>query len=434
MKLIRSMLFPLWLALGVTGMAETTVLVEAESFSELGGWVIDQQSMDQMGSPYVMAHGLGAAVADANTTMTVPESGDYRVWVRTRDWVGQWKTPETSTSMLAKGSPGRFQVSINGTPLESIFGENGAQWYWQDGGTVTLSSGKTELSLHDLTGFNGRCDAVLLTTDPKLTPPNELPAMIPFRRELLGLSDKPIDADDYDVVVVGGGIAGICTAVSAARHGCRTALIQNRPVLGGNNSSEVRVGLSGLIRQEPYPRLGNLVDEIDSVGHWTLWDAKNNPDLPRSKEVFEIIGRNPEKKEHNAGPASNYDDNKKLRAVLAESNVSLFLFTHVNQVEMNGSTITAAIGQDVRTGRRARFPGALFVDCTGDGNLGYLAKAEFRQGRESQAEPGESLAPPKEDELVMGTSILPKIRHLDAVQQCVEDVHSWSPPHFLLMC
>ena len=70
MKLIRYTLPLLWLTLGTTGMAETTVLVEAESFSELGGWVIDQQSMDQMGSRYVMAHALGTAVADANTTLS----------------------------------------------------------------------------------------------------------------------------------------------------------------------------------------------------------------------------------------------------------------------------------------------------------------------------------------------------------------------------
>ena len=75
------------------------------------------------------------------------------------------------------------------------------------------------------------------------------------------------DAGTFDLVVVGGGMAGICAAVSAARLGCKVALVQDRPVLGGNNSSEVRVGLSGLIFQQPYPKLGNLVDEIGSVGH-----------------------------------------------------------------------------------------------------------------------------------------------------------------------
>jgi hypothetical protein len=131
---------------------------------------------------------------------------------------------------------------------------------------------------------------------------------------------------------------------------------------------------------------------------------KTRPSVPDSPGPSTLQPVEP-KRSHNAGPASNYGDNRKLRAVLAERNISLFLFTHVNQVEMNGSTITAAIGRDVRTSKRTRFPGALFVDCTGDGNLGYLAKAQFRQGRESQAETGESLAPSEEDELVMGSSM-----------------------------
>jgi hypothetical protein len=382
-----------------------TVLVEAESFAEPGGWVIDQQSMDQMGSPYAMAHGLGRPVADAVTTVELPEAGSYRVWVRTRDWVGQWKQPDTAPSMLATGSPGLFHVLLNGSALSSTFGETGANWHWQDGGTVELSAGKCELKLHDLTGFNGRCDAIVLTTDEALVPPNDLTAMAGFRRELLAVSAEPVDKGHFDVVVVGGGIAGICAAVSAARHGCRTALIQNRPVVGGNNSSEVRVGLSGLIRKKPYTNLGNLVDEIDPVGHWTLWDANKAPNLPRSKEVFAIMKRDPHKKEHNAGPASNYDDNRKLQACLAEKNLTLFLNTHVNGVTMDGSRITAVIAQNIRTSERTRFTGHLFVDCTGDGNLGALAKADFRVGREAKAETGEALAPAKADQLVMGTSM-----------------------------
>ena len=64
-----------------------TVLVEAEAFADTGGWVVDQQFMDQMGSPYLLAHGLGEPVKDATTTVAFPSAGKYRVWVRTRDWV-----------------------------------------------------------------------------------------------------------------------------------------------------------------------------------------------------------------------------------------------------------------------------------------------------------------------------------------------------------
>jgi hypothetical protein len=232
-----------------------------------------------------------------------------------------------------------------------------------------------------------------------------LEALTAFRRQQLGFDGSPKNAGSYDLVVVGGGIAGICTAVSAARLGVKVALIQNRPVLGGNNSSEVRVGLSGLIYQKPYVNLGSLVDEIGGVGHWTLWEAQQDPDNQRSQKILEIIKKHPEKKEHNAGPAANYADERKLRIVQAEENLSLFLNTHVLDAEKQDGQITAVIGRSITTGEEFRFEGKLFADCTGDGNLGALVDADFRVGRESKAETGEPRAPAKADELVMGTSV-----------------------------
>ena len=79
------------------------VFLEAEAFDDCGGWVIDQQSMDQMGSPYLMAHGLGMPVKDAVTVKRIQKLGAYRVWVRTRDWVGPWKGPEMTRAMRAEG-------------------------------------------------------------------------------------------------------------------------------------------------------------------------------------------------------------------------------------------------------------------------------------------------------------------------------------------
>jgi hypothetical protein len=259
--------------------------------------------------------------------------------------------------------------------------------------------------LHDLTGFDGRCDAMVFSTDHQLGPPNHEPAMRAFRGKLLGHPDPPPDAGEFDVVVVGGGMAGCCTAVSAARHGCRVALIQNRPVLGGNNSSEVRVGLSGLIHQEPYPKLGNLVDEIGPVGHWNLWEAEREPDSPRSQRILAVIEKHPEKKIHNAGPPSNYEDQKKIDVVRSEKNIRLFLNMHANEVELSGNRIASVVAQNIRTGERQRFRARLFADCTGDGNLGVLAKADYREGREARTETGEELAPDQGDYLVMGTSV-----------------------------
>ena len=384
-----------WCLISATGtVSADTVLVEAESFADRGGWVIDTQSIDQMGSPYLMAHGLGEPVADAVTTVEIPQAGTYRVFVRTRDWVADWEAP---------AAPGRFRVAVGGEPLEEVFGTRGAEWSWHEGGTVALEAGEVELRLIDLTGFNGRCDALLLTADLDFTPPNDLDALADLRRRLLGIEVE--DAGEFDLVVVGGGIAGTCTAVSAARQGVEVALVQNRPVLGGNNSSEVRVGLSGGIHQEPYPQLGNLVDEIGPVGHHLIREALQNPETPRSRRILEVVEADPRKKIHNAGPASNYEDDQALRVVGGEENITLFLNTHVFAVEMDGPEIQAVIARSTTDGREMRLRGRWFADCTGDGNLGYLAGADYRYARESRAETGEELAPEESDRLIMGTSV-----------------------------
>lgn len=381
------------------------LLIDAESFAEWGGWVVDQQSMDQMGSPYLMAHGLGEAVADARTTIRIQRGGSHRLWVRTRDWVGPWKRAEFEGPMKASGSPGLFQVLVDGVPLDTTFGEEGAEWHWQEGGRVDLAAGEHQLALRDLTGFNGRCDAILLSDQPDFRPGHSLEEILALRQRLQPELHRAQDKGDYDLVVVGGGMAGICAAISAARYGCKVALIQDRPVLGGNNSSEVRVGLSGLIRKPPYPELGNLVEQVGPVGHWNLWEANQRPELEYSQEIRAIIEAHPEKKQHNAGDASNYQDDKKLRYVQAEENISLFLNTRVNDVEMKDGRIAAVLAQDIPSGQKLRMSGRIFADCTGDGNLGYLAKADFRIGRESKSHTEEELAPSVEDNLVMGTSV-----------------------------
>lgn len=384
----------------------TTILVESESFDTWGGWVLDQQSIDQMGSAYMMAHGLGVKVEDAKTKVELDKPGTYRVWVRTRDWSAPWKTEQykNDTVMRAVGFPGKFQVLLDGKALDTIFGTKSNKWHWQDGGIISISKPSVELSLHDLTGFNGRCDAIILSSDLNFVPPNKLKPMTSFRQKLLGTTNT-IDKGSYDLVVVGGGIAGITTAISAARLGNTVALIQNRPVLGGNNSSEVRVGLSGLIHQEPYSNIGNLVDEISPVGHWTYWDAQKNPNSERSQKIIEAVENDTILKIHNAAPKENYRDDKKLDAVLAEKNISLFLNTHMNSAEMEDDKIVSVNTINLKTSERQNIKGTLFADCTGDGNLGFAAGADFRQGREPRSLTFETLAPAKEDQLLMGSSM-----------------------------
>jgi hypothetical protein len=349
-----------------TSAGETEILLEAEGFAELGGWKLDQQFMDQMGSPILLAHGMGVPVKDATTAVTFPTAGTYHLWVRTRDWVANFK---------AKGSPGKFQLLIDGKPVEKVFGAEGAKWRWHRGGAVKITKAKVTVSLHDLTGFDGRCDAIVFSANADFIPPVDPKLAAPWRRKLLGLSEKPVDAGKFDLVVVGGGIAGTCSAISGARSGLKVALIQDRPVLGGNNSSEVRVHLGGQTMLGPYNALGGVVRELSPA------------------------------RRGNAGPPERYEDQKKLNVVAAEKNISLFLSTHVSEVETDGKKISAVIGRNIRTGKRLRFSGRVFADCTGDGTVGFLAGADYRLGREGKGETAESLAPAKPDKLTMGSSV-----------------------------
>ena len=152
-----------------------SIFLEAEGFADIGGWTNDNQSMTRMGSPYLIAHGLGRPVADAETDFEAPEAGEYRLWVRTRDWTRTWGRTE---------SPGRFQVIINGKPSEETFGTKTEEWAWQDGGSVILNKGENKIALHDLTGFEGRCDAIFLTKDLDSEAPEPT---ADFRRKALGI-------------------------------------------------------------------------------------------------------------------------------------------------------------------------------------------------------------------------------------------------------
>jgi len=338
------------------GPAAPLVLIEAEQFARFGGWVHDTQFMDQMGSPYLLAHGLGVPVADATTTVELPRPGSYRVWVRTLDWVARWNAP---------GTPGRFQVLVGGRPAPATFGTRGAQWHWQDGGLVEIAGSgdgpqTLRLALKDLTGFEGRCDAVLLAADTDFVPPNSEPELTQFRRRLLGLPDEPQQGGRFDLVVAGGGIAGTCAALSAARLGLSVALIQDRPLLGGNNSSEVRVWLHGSRNKEPYPRVGDVVAELEQARR-AHYGPSNTADL--------------------------YEDQNKLALVRAEDNIRLFVGWRVNQAETDQGRITAVVAQETRSAQRLRIEGRWFADCTGDGCVGYLAGAHFEMTRRGHMGP-----------------------------------------------
>lgn len=321
------------------------VLLEAEQFANTGGWDVDQQFMDQMGSPFLLAHGLGVPVKDAVTTAKFPAAGKYHIWVRTRDWVAPWKAP---------GQPGKFQVVINEKPLATVFGTEGAEWHWQDGGDVEVGS-EAKIALHDLTGFEGRCDAVFFSKDRTFIPPNELAVLTKFRRTALGLSDEPEDGGTYDLVVVGGGIAGSSAALSAARNGLKVALVQDRPVLGGNGSSEVRVWPEGHTSQKPYTHIGDIVEEL--VAKKGAGDG-------------------------NAKGIEVYQDERKLNVVRAEKRINLMTEHRVNAVQARDGHIESVVAQNTRTARRMKLHAKFFADCTGDGTVGFLAGADYEITRE----------------------------------------------------
>lgn len=317
------------------------VWVEAESFKDPGGWMMDTQFIDIMGSAYLLAHGLGKPVKDASTQAQVPADGKYQVWVRTKNWVGPFDAP---------GAPGRFNIRVNDTTIGTEVGKTGKDWQWDNAGEVDLKSGAATLALHDLTGFDGRCDAILLSSDAGFTPPNDNAQTNELRRKLLNLPDKAPESQEYDLVVVGGGYSGLAAAISGSRQGLKVALIQDRPVLGGNGSSEIQVWAMGGTRRGLYPHLGEIVEEF----------ADRAPNSPGRPEEF--------------------GDALKEQTVRAEKNIDLMLSHHVHGVELNDGptkTIRSVVALDVKAGAEKRIRGKFFCDATGHGTVGALAGAEF---------------------------------------------------------
>jgi len=338
------------LALALTAQAADQLFIEAESFQNPGGWSLDTQFIETMGSPYLIAHGMGKPVRDASTTTSDLGAGKYRIWVRSKNWVGPWDAP---------GAPGKFAVEVNGKALDKAFGAEGKDWQWEDGGTIEHRGGPVKLALKDATGFDGRCDAILITKDASFTPPAQFDELRKWRRAQLGLPADIPAAKEYDLVVIGAGYGGLGAAISGARQGLKVALIQNRGVLGGNGSSEIQVWAKGGTRRGLFPQLGEITEEFSD-------NATNSP----------------------AASGSEFKDQLKEEVVRAEKNIDLFLNSHVYSVKMQPAGATAApavsakriekvIALDTRTGAETAFKGRYFVDATGFGSIGEWAGASF---------------------------------------------------------
>lgn len=186
-----------------------------------------------------------------------------------------------------------------------------------------------------------------------------------------------------DITIVGGGLSGICAAIAAARLGRKVALIHNRPVLGGNSSSEVRVWVCGATAHgtNRYARETGIMGELFVENQYR--NPEGNPYL------WDLV---------------------LLEAVRAEANITLLLNTDVHEVEADGDednrTVRSVTGWMMGSERRIRFESPVFLDCTGDGLIGFLAGARYRLGREARSEFNEAWAPEVADDITLGSTLL----------------------------
>ncbi len=195
---------------------------------------------------------------------------------------------------------------------------------------------------------------------------------------------------ECDIVVAGGGAAGVPCALAAARQGRKVILVQDRPVLGGNASSEVRMHIVGADSYRPNadlvlePRESGIVEEI------RLENAVRN--AQRSPSMFDLI---------------LYE---KCRA---EPNLTLMLNTAVVAAEVEGKSIRRVLAMRASTEDAFEISARAFVDCTGDGGLGVAAGAAYFRGREDKAFRGESLALDQADQKTLGSTLLIMARRHD---------------------
>ncbi len=193
------------------------------------------------------------------------------------------------------------------------------------------------------------------------------------------MNPKTIINKSYDVIVVGGGMSGICAAIASARGGAKTALVQNRPVLGGNASSEIRMHICG----------------ADNHGH--------RPDARETGILEEILLEN---KRQNPTYSYAIFDQVLWEKVRFQEGLDLYLNAHMTEVITEGDQITKIYVEQLTTEKAFEFCAKLFIDTTGDATLAYLSGAEYTIGREGKYVYGEKHAPDETDQITMGNTLL----------------------------
>ena len=202
---------------------------------------------------------------------------------------------------------------------------------------------------------------------------------------------------DYDVAVVGGGAAGICAAVAAARNGSKTVLVQDRPVLGGNASSEMHVHLNGVNNIK-----GKAERETGIIEELLLHNRFENEQ--ESYPVFDHV---------------LYD------FVVREPNLTLMLNTQAIEAIMEGNKIKSALCWQGTTEAMYTINAPIFIDCSGDGLLAATAGAEYRTGREGKAEFNETYAPDEPDGWQMGATLIMESKDMGRPMK-------YSPPSYAI--
>lgn len=189
----------------------------------------------------------------------------------------------------------------------------------------------------------------------------------------------------YDLIVVGGGMSGVCAALEAARNGVKVALVHARPVLGGNASSEIRVHISG-------------------ADH-----SLEKADYAESGILYELMLEN---KARNENFSYSTWDLILFETAKKQENLTVYYNTVMYDCETENNKITSILCVQETTEMRYKLSAPLFVDSTGNGTLGYYAGAEYRQGSESKAETGELDAPEQANNERMGNTIFFRARNM----------------------
>ena len=321
------------------------IWIDAAEFENFGGFVLETQFVREMGQAYLLASGVGTAVEPASTTFRTTEDGYYRVYVRTKNW-------------LCEYNPDGMVIEVDGIRSEHICGEMHVRdWYFEIGGDFLLRSGEHTLRIYDTKGWFARFACVIITNDYDFTPSKEIRMLKQQRAQIKRLENTVKLMGEYDFIVVGGGVGGVVSAITAARYGLKTALINDRPILGGNASDEANVTLEGA-EWRGYHETG-VVFELKTYRHFhaVSWT-----------ETFETF-------------------------TARENNLDVFSNMLLIEATAKNNRISEIMTVDTLDLREYRFSAPLFVDATGDGWLGYYAGALYRIGREANFQHMESYAP-----------------------------------------